>query len=92
MTIWTTEHVAALAPDAASLKAGEKLGQPQRWQTLGQADGVVWGEIRGSGKNPYQTIIVPAEPVFKCSCPSRKFPCKHGLGLALVLAASPDTL
>ncbi|MCB1639272.1 MAG: hypothetical protein KDI15_10535, partial [Thiothrix sp.] len=27
-----------------------------------------------------------------CSCPSRKFPCKHGLGLALVLAASPDTL
>lgn len=26
------------------------------------------------------------EPVFKCSCPSRKFPCKHGLGLLLLFA------
>ena len=26
------------------------------------------------------------EPVFKCSCPSRKFPCKHGLGLLLLYA------
>lgn len=25
-------------------------------------------------------------PVFKCSCPSRKFPCKHGLGLLLLFA------
>ncbi|MBJ6609153.1 MAG: SWIM zinc finger family protein [Candidatus Thiothrix moscowensis] len=92
MTTWTTAQVTALAPDAASLKAGEKLSQPHQWQTLGQADGVVWGEIKGSGKNPYQTAIALAEPAFKCSCPSRKFPCKHGLGLALVLAANPDKL
>lgn len=92
MTTWTTAQVTALAPDAASLKAGEKLSQPHQWQTLGQADGVIWGEIKGSGKNPYQTAIALAEPAFKCSCPSRKFPCKHGLGLALVLAANPDKL
>ncbi|EIJ35418.1 SWIM zinc finger family protein [Thiothrix nivea] len=92
MTTWTTEQVAALAPDAASLKAGEKLSQPHQWQTLGQADGVVWGEIKGSGKNPYQTAIELVEPAFKCSCPSRKFPCKHGIGLALVLAANSDKL
>ena len=90
MTTWTTAQVAALSPDAASLKAGEKLSQPHQWQTLGQADGVLWGEIKGSGKNPYQTAIALAEPAFKCSCPSRKFPCKHGLGLALVFAAHPD--
>lgn len=92
MTTWTTAQVTALAPDAASLKAGEKLSQPHQWQTLGQADGVIWGEIKGSGKNPYQTAIALAEPAFKCSCPSRKFPCKHGLGLALVYAANPDKL
>ncbi|WML90930.1 SWIM zinc finger family protein [Thiothrix lacustris] len=92
MTTWTTAQVAALSPDAASLKAGEKLSQPHQWQTLGQADGVLWGEIKGSGKNPYQTAIALAEPAFKCSCPSRKFPCKHGLGLALVFAAHPDKL
>lgn len=89
---WTTQHVAALAPDVSSLKAGEKLSQPHKWQNLGQADSVIWGEIKGSGKNPYQTAIVLDEPVFKCSCPSRKFPCKHGIALALVYAASPDQL
>ncbi|MEZ5538204.1 MAG: SWIM zinc finger family protein [Thiolinea sp.] len=92
MITWTTEQVAALAPDASSLKAGEKLSQPAKWQNLGQAEGAVWGEIKGSGKNPYQIAIVLAEPAFKCSCPSRKFPCKHGIGLALVLAADPGKL
>ncbi|WP_020560748.1 SWIM zinc finger family protein [Thiofilum flexile] len=92
MTHWTTAQVTALAPDAASLKAGEKLSQPRQWQTLGQMEGLLWGEIKGSGKNPYQTAIVLAEPAFKCSCPSRKFPCKHGLGLALILASSPSAL
>ena len=89
---WTTQHVAALAPDAASLKAGEKLSQAHQWLTLGRAGEILWGEIKGSGKNPYQTAIALAEPAFKCSCPSRKFPCKHGLGLALVFAASVDAL
>jgi len=28
-----------------------------------------------------------SEPAFKCSCPSRKFPCKHGLGLLLLYAS-----
>ena len=85
---WTHQHVATLAPDAASLKAGEKLGMPAKWQTLGIHDAVIWGEIRGSGKKPYQTSIVLSEPAFKCSCPSRKFPCKHAIALALVFASS----
>ena len=87
---WTTQHVAALAPDAASLKAGEKLGMAAKWQTLGRADVTIWGEIKGSGKKPYQTSIALEEPAFKCSCPSRKFPCKHGVALALVFASNPD--
>jgi hypothetical protein len=31
-----------------------------------------------------------SEPAFKCSCPSRKFPCKHGLGLLLLFARDPE--
>src|SRR5262249_14325325 len=38
---------------------------------------------------PYQTQIDLTEPAFRCSCPSRKFPCKHGLGLFLLLATQP---
>ncbi|EXJ15827.1 coiled-coil domain-containing protein [Imhoffiella purpurea] len=85
---WTVEQVIGMAPDAASVGAGRKLASAAKWQQLGQTDRLVWGEIKGSGSTPYQTCIDTAGPAFKCSCPSRKFPCKHGLGLALVHAAS----
>ena len=82
---WTTERILALAPDPASGKAGQALANPRKWVTLGQNERVLWGECQGSGANPYQTQIDLNEPAFKCTCPSRKFPCKHGLGLFLML-------
>lgn len=87
MTILTSEQVIALAPDAASVKAGQGLSGPAKWVTLGRNDRSVWGECQGSGKNPYRTQADLSGPAFHCSCPSRKFPCKHGLGLLLLLAA-----
>jgi hypothetical protein len=45
----------------------------------------VWGECQGSGANPYQTRVDLSDIAFKCTCPSRKFPCKHGLGLMILL-------
>lgn len=54
---------------------------------MGMDEGAVWGECQGSGKNPYQVQVDLSGPAFKCSCPSRKFPCKHGLGLMLMYAA-----
>lgn len=83
---WTAEQILALAPDASSAKNGKSLATVRKWVTLGQADQAVWGECQGSGKDPYRTQIDLSEPAFKCSCPSRKFPCKHGLGLFLVWA------
>jgi hypothetical protein len=82
---WTPERILALAPDSSSASAGRGLASKKNWVTLGQNDTAIWGECQGSGKNPYQTRIDPLEPAFKCSCPSRKFPCKHGLGLFLLL-------
>lgn len=78
---WTTEQVTALAPDPGSLKNGRGLASPRKWTLLGSDEDWVWGLCQGSGKDPYQVQIDLAEPAFKCSCPSRKFPCKHGLGL-----------
>jgi SWIM zinc finger len=80
---WTPEAVLALAPDPASAKAGQGLAAARQWETLGRDEHALWGEIKGSGANPYQTRIDLREPAFKCSCPSRKFPCKHGIGLLL---------
>jgi hypothetical protein len=85
---WTTEQILALAPDAASAKAGQGLATARKWLTLGADEQTVWGLCQGSGKDPYQAQIDLTEPAFRCSCPSRKFPCKHTLGLFLLLASS----
>jgi len=86
---WSRAQVLELAPDAGSAKAGQGLARAAAWRTLGCTDQALWGEIQGSGKNPYQVRIDLSEPAFKCSCPSRKFPCKHGIGLLLIFADQP---
>jgi hypothetical protein len=89
---WTVDQVLALAPDTASAKNGRGLAIRQKWVSLGQQQSVIWGECQGSGKNPYRTQIDLSEPTFRCSCPSRKFLCKHGLGLFLLLAEQPGEM
>ncbi|MEV8536016.1 SWIM zinc finger family protein [Streptomyces sp. NPDC051211] len=85
---WTAEQVLTLAPDDASRKAGGKFGGAGPWsQTGGSASGAVWGLCKGSGSTPYRTVVDLTGPAYKCSCPSRKFPCKHALGLLLLWAA-----
>ena len=86
----TEEQIIQLAPDAASVKAGKGLAVPGKWVLLACSERAVWGHCQGSGKNPYQTAIDLNDIAFKCSCPSRKFPCKHGLGLLLLFAAKPE--
>jgi hypothetical protein len=88
---YSPEQIIALAPDAASAKAGRSLATASKWQNVGQDERAVWGECQGSGAKPYQTVIDLSEPAFKCSCPSRKFPCKHALGLFLLIANQPAT-
>lgn len=84
--LWTAERILALAPDASSASSGKGLANPRKWVSSGYNDRAIWGECQGSGSKPYQTQIDLSEPAFKCSCPSRKFPCKHGLGLFLLMA------
>jgi hypothetical protein len=82
----TVEEVIALAPDDASAKAARGLVSPAKWPLLGANDAAAWGECQGSGSKPYQTQVDLSGPAFRCSCPSRKFPCKHGLALLLLRA------
>ncbi|MGJ5753848.1 SWIM zinc finger protein [Streptomyces puniciscabiei] len=92
---WTADQVLSLAPDAASRKAGGKLGTAGPWSEAGSGEGTVWGLCKGSGSRPYQTVVDladPAGPAYKCSCPSRKFPCKHALGLLLLWTGDDGTV
>ncbi|MBO9612867.1 MAG: SWIM zinc finger family protein [Dyadobacter sp.] len=83
---YTREQILQLAPDSASAKAGLQLATHHKWVTRACNDVAIWGECHGSGKNPYQTAIDLTNIAFKCNCPSRKFPCKHGLGLFLLFS------
>jgi hypothetical protein len=82
----TEDQILLLAPDEPSKKAGKDLANPSKWVTRGATTEAVWGECQGSGSKPYQTGIDLSNLAFKCSCPSRKFPCKHGIALGLLFA------
>ena len=89
---WSADSVLALASDDASRRAAATLARPAPWDGAGAAGDLVWGQCAGSGKNPYQVIVDLTGPAFKCSCPSRKFPCKHALAVLLLWSAGtvPD--
>lgn len=84
------EQILALAPDDASRKAGKELAIPAKWLSKEFSEAALWGACQGSGSKPYQTQVDLSNLAFKCSCPSRKFPCKHGIGLLLLKARYPD--
>ncbi|WP_329488052.1 SWIM zinc finger domain-containing protein [Kitasatospora sp. NBC_01246] len=89
---WSTEHVLSLAPDASSQKAAGKLSSPAPWSATGTDGAALWGECRGSGRTPYRTAVELATPAYSCTCPSRKFPCKHALGLLLLWSGTPEAV
>lgn len=86
----TTEQIESLAPDDSSLAAGRKLGSPKTWRDAGQSDAAVWGECQGSAL--YQVRVDLNTFGYSCSCPSRKQPCKHVLGLLFLIAGSSDNV
>ncbi|MFB7912361.1 SWIM zinc finger family protein [Streptomyces sp. NPDC056061] len=90
---WTRDQVLALAPDEASRRAGSTLGASGSWSGGGcDGSGAVWGLCGGGGSTPYRTVVDTTGPAYTCSCPSRKSPCKHALGLLLVRASDESAL
>lgn len=80
--VWDRARVLALGRDTASRQAA--LGLPARsWSGLGRRGARLWGRCRGSRATPYEVVVDLDAPVFVCSCPSSKVPCKHALGLLL---------
>ncbi len=87
----------ALAPDAPAQRTASSLASGRAWTLTGAVDGgTLWGECRGSAAVPYRTVVDlsgagvsgtgVSGPAYRCSCPSRKSPCKHALALMLLWA------
>jgi len=86
----TTDQALALAPDASSAAAGKKLGNAKPWKNPGQNSEAMWGECQGSAL--YQVKVDLSTLTIHCSCPSRKLPCKHGIGLLLLAVNTPQAV
>ena len=82
-------EIEAMAPDQSALKAAAALLKPAKWSSRGMAGGLVWGECQGSGANPYRVAADTVDVGSKCTCPSRKFPCKHAIALMWLHADEP---
>ena len=82
----TQQKIEALAPNAEAAKKGRDLVKKNKFANLkiNAEKNLIWGECAGSGKTPYYCsadYVDEHNPVFRCNCPSRQFPCKHSVGL-----------
>lgn len=83
--------VESAAPNADAAKNGRALLVKGKLSKLSidAAETLLFGECAGSGKVPYQVscdFARPDQPTYRCSCPSRQFPCKHCIGLMFAYA------
>lgn len=87
---WDQARVLTLAPDASSQRSARSLANARSWLATGSAEpATLWGECQGSAAAPYRTAVdLSGRPGYKCSCPSRKLPCKHALGLLMLWSAA----
>lgn len=88
--MWTTNQILNFAPDSGTANRGKELATLRQWRNLEMSDRAAWGECKSSGVSFYKTYIDLNGPAFKCSCPSRKFPCKHGMGLMFLLQKNKE--
>ncbi|WP_437184965.1 SWIM zinc finger family protein [Planctomicrobium sp. SH668] len=84
------EQIAQLAPDAQSMTAARQSMSPRLWSQAGLLPDVIWGQCLGS--TFYHVAVDLQSFGYKCSCPSRKRPCRHVLALMLLLVTTPDAL
>jgi hypothetical protein len=81
----------AAAPNSDAAKNGRSLALKKSFVKLhvSQDATLLFGYCQGSGKTPYlcsADFAAPDKPVYRCSCPSRQFPCKHSIGLLFAKA------
>lgn len=78
--------VDAAAPNAKAVANAKSIVRGGKLVTKNKDadETILFGECRGSGRSVYAPSVDfqrSTQPVYRCTCPSRQFPCKHCLGL-----------
>ncbi len=94
MPTLTEDAVTRFAPDDGTLQNARGLVRKKNYTGPGVSADATWllGKCKGSGAKPYEVSVDLSDegnPTFRCNCPSRKFPCKHSLGLLLYYVEAP---
>lgn len=95
MRTFSEQQIAALAPNGNAMTNGRKISSGGKFvsRMRSEDDTFYMGECKGSGKSNYVVsadFVEEDKPVFRCSCPSRQFPCKHSLALMFEMAAQKE--
>ncbi|MCB9743109.1 MAG: SWIM zinc finger family protein [Alphaproteobacteria bacterium] len=67
-----------------------RTARPAFWPERGRDARALWGTCEGA--DTYETWVDREGPGYRCSCPSRKKPCRHALALMLMAAETPDAI
>ncbi|MDR3459239.1 MAG: SWIM zinc finger domain-containing protein [Verrucomicrobiae bacterium] len=84
-------YVDSQAPNAAAIKNARGVVLKKKLVGLFRsADGsLLFGDCKGSGADNYRPsadFSDATKPVYRCTCPSHQFPCKHSLALMYAYA------
>jgi hypothetical protein len=91
----TEELINAAAPNQSAITNAWGLVKKNSFIncSIDKESTIIFAECKGSGAKNYilsADFIRPEAPVFRCSCPSRQFPCKHTLGLMYAFFSGHD--
>lgn len=91
----TQQQIISIAPNASAVNNARKISNSSGFVSRSRSadDTFYMGECKGSGKSNYivsADFIEEDKPVFRCTCPSRQFPCKHSLALLFEMEAQKE--
>ncbi len=78
----TQAQIAAIAPDTQTIARAQAVASPVKWPAGGQDERALWGQCRGA--ELYDVAIDRRDLATRCTCPSRRRPCKHALALLML--------
>ena len=87
---WSYERLLNYAPDSRTLSQARGLFFAKRWKTLEGNGQYLWGEYETVHGHQHKAFVRLEPPFFRCSCKSRRRPCKHSLALVLLFLNRPD--
>jgi len=87
---WSYERLLSFSPDTGTLEQARRLFFSKKWTTLEGNGEWLWGEYTTAYGDQFKAAVRLEPPLFKCSCKSRRRPCKHSLSLILLFLNRAD--